>query len=107
MIGQRGSDPADERLFLLSVASAATAFLAWLSMHALGKSRSDAILVAVVVVQALGCLAALVSSWIYLKHPSAASGWRRNVALVVFAGSSLWLLFLLLVVGALQLIGDD
>ena len=106
MSGHSGIDgPAPERLFLLSVTSAAAAFLAWLSMRF--TPRSDVIMVAVIMVQALACLVAVGSSWMYLRRLPVAAGRRRNVALVVLLGSSAWLLFILLLRGALLVIGDD
>jgi hypothetical protein len=93
------------RLFLLSVTSAAAAFLAWLSMRF--TPRSDVVMVAVILVQAMACLVAVVSSRMYLKRLPVAAGPRRNVALVVLVGSSAWLLFILLLTGGLLVIGDD
>jgi hypothetical protein len=94
-----------ERLFRLSVASAAAAFLAWLSMGF--TPSSDAATIAVVAVQGLACLVAVVSSWVWLKRFPVSEGWRHKAALIVFGGSAAWLLFMLSITAALQLIGDD
>ena len=106
MSGHRGlDDPAAERLLRLSLALAAAAFLAWLSMGF--APASGVAIVAALIGQVLACLGALASSWTYLRRVPIAAGWRQNVALVVCGGSAAWLLFIILLTGGLLMIGDD